>query len=105
MIGRRRDALSSERGDQLADEEGVSTRRRVAGRAELGLGFPGERRAHEHADRRFAQRRRADHEHRRIGNHLRERPILAIRLGRAKTRHDQQWEALEAPDQIAEPAQ
>ena len=105
LIGRRGDALSRERGHQLTDEERVPARRREAGVAELGLGFRGECRSHEHGDCRVAQRRWADDEHGRIGDHFRERPILALRLGRAKTRHDQQRQPLEAPDQVAEPAQ
>ena len=102
LIGRWGEALTRDRGDELPDEERVTARRREAGRAELGIGLRREPLAHEHADRRFAQRRRAHHERGRIGHHFCEQAILG--LGRANTGDDEHREPLEAPDEIGKPA-
>ena len=66
---RRREVVGGQRGEQLDDEERVATARRRARRDELVVRRGAHPVADERADRRFAQRLRAQHAALRVGQH------------------------------------
>jgi hypothetical protein len=100
----RDEAFVGDRAHELAQEQRIAARFRVAGSAEVFIGIGREALAQKCGGRLNTQRRGPDHDGHRVGDDLGERPVLAglLRLQASDHRNRQ---PLDPRQQVSEPAQ